>query len=47
MGRTVEVMQERRNGVRLEEVSRVVCRVKVEGSGYSLVEKKDGEMVWY
>ena len=45
--RTVEVMQSRRNGVADGEVVRVACRLKVDGKGYALVEKVDGELAWY
>jgi predicted RNase H-like nuclease (RuvC/YqgF family) len=48
IARTLEVMQHMSNGVTLKEVARVVCRLKVEGIGYTLVEKIDGQgCTWY
>ena len=45
--RTLEIWQEKRNGIRSEQVKSVLARIKVNEVGYTLVESKDMDVEWY
>ena len=47
MQATLEIFQERRQGVRTEQVRAIVAKIKVNDISYSLIESKDQELEWY
>jgi hypothetical protein len=50
---TLEIFQSRRNGLKSDQVKRIVARVRVEDVGYALVESRinsesyESECEWY
>lgn len=44
---TLEIFQQKRNGIKTEDVKRIAARIKVNDIAFSLIETKDFEMDWY
>lgn len=44
---SMEIIQKQRLGIDKDEVSKILCRVRCNDIGYSLLQKKDFDCVWF
>ena len=44
---TLEIIQKSRNGIEKSDVSTILCRVRCDDKGYTLIQTKNQDCVWY
>ena len=45
--KTLEIIQNQRNGIDKSDVKAILCRLRCDDINYTLIQRKDMETVWY
>ena len=45
--KTLEIIQKQRNGIERSDVKKIICRIRCNDIGYTLIQCRNMECIWY